>query len=452
MKNSRRKTKAIAHVIAVNMGYGHHRPAHALRFLSGGKVWIANDYSEIPKADKKLWESSRKWYERISRFKRVPILGSIAFGAMNELQRIPDFYPKRDLSSPSFQVRQFYFLIRRRNWMKHLIEKLAQDPKPLICTFMAPAFAAEEFGYPGEIFCLPTDSDISRAWVSMRPKKSRIQYLAPTHRVAERLKLYGVPEKNIWFTGFPLPDEAIGGSASKFIRKDLARRICSLDPNKNFIRSIGPSLKQEFGTEFYDNVHSCSSRSIRLAFAVGGAGAQRELGVQALNSLQGLIREKKVRMDFIAGTRPEVAEYFEDAIKECNCQEYFEKGRIRILIEEDRNEYFKKFSLLMRKIDILWTKPSELSFYAGLGLPIIMAPTIGSQEDFNRRWLKEVGGGVDQLDPRYVNQWLMDWIESGALARMAWHGYIEAPTHGAYWIANTIQGEAIAMHDVPLVV
>ncbi|MBU0613790.1 hypothetical protein KJ766_00700, partial [Patescibacteria group bacterium] len=297
------RKKSIAHIVAVNMGYGHHRPAHTLNFLSGGKVWIANDYKGIPKKDKKLWEGSRKLYERISRFKRVPIFGPMIFHIMDELQSIPDFYPKRDLSAPSLQVREFYWLIRKREWMKDLIEKLAKDPKPLICTFMTPAFAAEEYGYPGEIFCLPTDSDISRAWAPLRPIQSRIQYLAPTRRVVERLKLYGVPEKNIWFTGFPLPPKAVGGVSAKNIREDLARRICSLDPNKNFIQSIGPTLKQEFGVEFYKKVRSCSARPIRLAFAVGGAGAQRELGVEALKSLKHLICEKKIQMDFVAGTR-----------------------------------------------------------------------------------------------------------------------------------------------------
>ncbi|MBU0613670.1 hypothetical protein KJ766_00075, partial [Patescibacteria group bacterium] len=143
---------------------------------------------------------------------------------------------------------------------------------------------------------------------------------------------------------------------------------------------------------------------------------------------------------------------FEEEINRCGCKEYLKKGQVKILFEPNREQYFEKFSQLMRKIDILWTKPSELSFFTGLGIPIIMAPTIGSQERFNREWLREVGGGIDQLDPRYADEWIMDWIKSGALARMAWHGYIEAPTHGADWIANTVQGQSLAMHDVPLVV
>ena len=33
--------------------------------------------------------------------------------------------------------------------------------------------------------------------------------MAPNRRVLERLREYGVPEKNIFLTGFPLPKELI---------------------------------------------------------------------------------------------------------------------------------------------------------------------------------------------------------------------------------------------------
>jgi hypothetical protein len=103
MSGGKRKG-GIAHIIAVNMGYGHERPAHALhKFASGKEVIIANHYPGIPKNDRELWTSNRTWYERISRFKRIPVVGKAVFGIMDELQQIPDFYPKRDLSGPSLQ-------------------------------------------------------------------------------------------------------------------------------------------------------------------------------------------------------------------------------------------------------------------------------------------------------------------------------------------------------------
>ncbi len=442
-----------AHIVAVNMGYGHERPAHVMRQLFGYKnqVIIANDYEGIPERDQRLWEDGRKVYEKVSRFKKVPVFGQMVFGIMNEIQRIPPFYPQRDLSSPSLQVRQFYWLIRQKNMMRHLIEKLGEHPLPFVSTFMSPAFAAEEFGYPEDIFVLCTDSDISRAWVPLDPKKTRIQYFAPTGRVAARLNMYGVPEKNIHLTGFPLPPKNIGGTESKLVLSDLNRRICNLDPNGYFIAHTGVALNAYLGAQYCRNVQKKKATKIQLAFAVGGAGAQREIGGAIMKSLKRELAQNKIVLHLIAGTRLEVARYFEDAARQLRLSKFLGKS-IKILIEPSRPQYFDAFSALMRKIDILWTKPSELSFYAGLGIPIIMAPTVGSQEDFNKQWLTQMGAGIDQMDPRYTNEWLFDWIESGALARMAWNGYIEAPTHGVYRIHETISGRKHDIHPLPLIV
>ena len=38
---------------------------------------------------------------------------------------------------------------------------------------------------------------------------------------------------------------------------------------------------------------------------------------------------------------------------------------------------------------MLWTKPSEMTFYAALGIPLILAPPLGAHERYNRRWALE---------------------------------------------------------------
>lgn len=448
------KNGGIAHVVAVNMGYGHERPANVLRFLDKNKrVTIANDYEGIPESDRKLWEGTRKIYEKISRFKKVPVLGKAVFGLMDELQQIPEFYPRRDLSRPSLQLLQLYTLIRRRNWNKALIDKLSENPLPMVCTFMTPAFAAEEFGYPNDIWVLCTDADINRAWAPKDPKRSRIKYFAPNGRVKERLMLYGVKEKNIELTGFPLPKEAIGGLESKTLHKNLQRRICNLDPNGIFFSRAQQVIEAKLGPSFCRAVKRGSANVPHVAFAVGGAGAQREVGITIAKSLAAEIKRGKLRFTLVAGVRPEVKKYFEDELKNMSLSSALNKGKgISVLYREDRAEYFQAFTDLMSEIDILWTKPSELSFYTGLGIPIIMAPTVGSQEDFNHKWLEQVGGGLDQFDPRYANEWLFDWINAGAFARMAWNGYAEAPTHGSYRIEDLVLGRPNTIHELPLIV
>ena len=115
---------------------------------------------------------------------------------------------------------------------------------------------------------------------------------------------------------------------------------------------------------------------------------------------------------------------------------------MHLLSENTTEDYFRVFNETLRETDILWTKPSELSFYAGLGIPIIIAPTIGSQEDFNKKWLLHVGAGVAQENPKYTDQWFYDYLNSGDLAEVAMQGFMEIEKMGAYNIE-----EIVASHN-----
>jgi len=111
-------------LISVNMGYGHQRTAYSLKNLAYGEEIInANDYQGIPKKDRLIWETTRKFYEFISIFKRIPFFGNLVFTIFDTFQKILSFYPKRDLSKPNFQLKQNYSLIKK-GWGRHLIEKL----------------------------------------------------------------------------------------------------------------------------------------------------------------------------------------------------------------------------------------------------------------------------------------------------------------------------------------
>lgn len=437
-----------AHVIDVNMGYGHSRAAWPLRDLSGGEVLSANVYSGIPAEDKKLWRESRELYETISRLKPVPIVGKFLFDVMDHLQEIPLFYPRRDLSGPSLQVRQIYRMIAKHELGRHLVEKLAKNPLPLVTTFFIPAFAAEFYDYPGEIYCVTCDADISRAWAPLDPKKSRIKYFAGNGRVVERLKLYGVREENIFLTGFPMPKELIGGAGAGVLRDMLSKRLINLDPQNIFRSRYQRVLEAELGRP---RLCCRSDHPLTITYSVGGAGAQRALGAQVLKSLKIKILSEEICLNLIAGTRRDVAGYYRKIAEDLGLKQHQGDG-LYIPVYDSREKYFEGFSEILKTTDILWTKPSELSFYTGLGLALVMAPPIGSQEEFNRLWLRYIGGGVPQNDPCYANEWLFDWVNSGGMARMAWNGYIEAPTHGVYRIEDVVLGRKSEIHKLPLIV
>ncbi len=440
-----------AHIIAADMGYGHERPARSLEHLAvkGEGVIVANNYPGIPERDRKLWRKSREFYETMSRTKSIPLIGDLMFELLvDKTQEISPFYPRRDLSKPSLQLRQMYAAIKI-GLGRHLIETLAKKPVPLVTTFFFVAFMAEEFDYPGDIWCVTTDTDISRAWAPMDPKKSRINYIVGNGRCAERLKLYGVRGDRIFLTGFPLPPELIGGVDAPVLKKTLVRRMCALDPQGIFRSHNKRALETQLGKgvcPMKKNGHVPN-----VMFAIGGAGAQERLAETILKSLSHPLRRGMLRLNLMAGARPELGKRLLATARRLRLGSVLGQT-LTVSFYKERAEYFTEFHRLLNDTDILWTKPSELSFYAGLGLPILMAPPVGSQEEFNRKWLEQVGGGVYEEDPRYANEWLLDWIASGAFARMAWNGYIEAPTHGTYRIESIVFGEEMPIHSLPLIV
>ena len=80
----------------------------------------------------------------------------------------------------------------------------------------------------------------------------------------------------------------------------------------------------------------------------------------------------------MAGIRKNVYKYFLENIKIIGLENNLDKN-IEIVFAETVDDYFSQFNQKLRKTDILWTKPSELSFYTALGLPIIIASPLGSQ-------------------------------------------------------------------------
>jgi hypothetical protein len=419
------------YLVSVNMGYGHQRAAFPLKEMSVNQEIIqANDYNGIPEKDRKIWLNTRKGYELISKLKKIPLIGQFIFFLFDQIQKILIFYPKRDLSKPSLQLTQTFNLIKK-GWGRDLIEKLIFKQKnekkfsPFVSTFFVPAFMAEYFNYPGEIFCLICDTDISRAWAPLNPESSRIKYFASTERTVERLKLYGVKKENIFLTGFPLPLENIGSQKLEFLKQDLKTRLINLDPKKRFFKYYQALIKSHLSDLSWQK-----SRALTIMFAVGGAGTQKEIGLKIIRKLADKIKKNQVKVILSAGTNLKIKRFFE---KKCQGLD------VEIIFKEKFEDYFHSFNQALRKTDILWTKPSELSFYSALGLPIIIAPPVGSQEKFNKRWLLKSGFGLAQENPEYLDQWLFDWLEKGYLAEAAMQGFIEAEKKAIFNIEKIIK-------------
>ena len=405
-----------AWIVTADMGYGHQRAAYPFRDIARERIITANSDSIVGAEEKKLWRQFQGFYETVSRLGRIPLIGPWLWKTYDYFQSISPFYPFRDLSKPTLGSLRLRHMIRK-GFARSVPDYARQDDIPFLSTFFAVALAADHLGLP-DVSCVVTDSDINRIWVAEKPKESRIVYFAPTARAQKRLMLYGVPEERVFLTGFPLPEENVAP-----VRDDLARRIAVLDPKGTFRAKYRQLLAGEFGP-----IPSLD-RPFTIVFAVGGAGAQAEIARDILLSLKPALEGGRVRICLVAGTRLEVNCFFLETIRETGLAEELGKS-IQVLTSLSKTHYFAQFNQVIREADVLWTKPSELSFYCALGLPVVMTPPIGSHEVCNSDWLVKIGAGIPQEDPSAVADWIFDWRDRGLLALAAFNGFYHAPRHG----------------------
>ncbi|MBI9021293.1 MAG: hypothetical protein JEZ10_08590 [Verrucomicrobia bacterium] len=430
-----------AWVVSADMGLGHQRATAPLQAIAEEGILTAGSAEFSAPAEKKLWDRTRRAYETISRARSIPIIGKPLFDLLDELQKIAPFYPLRDLSRPTYQVKLINALVRK-GIGAGLIEKLRTRPLPMVTSFMIPAVAADAAGY-APIYCIICDAEISRAWVAKDPAASRIRYLVPCGRALRRLKSYGVPDDRIFMTGFPLPLEVLGNRDLDVLRADMAQRLLHLDPNNRFWPLHGLNVAHFLGKE---NCCPKQKRPLTLTYAVGGAGAQREAGRQIAESLRPRIERGEITLNLVAGVRDEIRDYFEQVKADLLPG----SDGLRILYAPNKPDYFRLFAQTIRTTDILWTKPSELSFYCGLGIPIIMSPPIGAQERFNYKWLMEIQAGIPQNDPRHTAEWLLDLLTEGRLAEAAWDGFLKARKYGTYKIIDLLKTGTMQHEPSPL--
>lgn len=422
-------------LVAIDMGYGHLRPAHALADALKVDVLQADRPPIATEKDRELWSYVRRYYEGISRASQLPLVGSPFRTMLESVTDIADLYAERDQSRPSAGTRVLDRLIQK-GLGSSLVEHLERTQRTLVTTFFMPAIAADRLGYD-KIFCIVTDSDINRVWAPMNAANTRIVYLVPTQRTRRRLRAYGVPEDKILVTGFPLPHELVGGTELTFLKQNLAARLVRLDPSGVFRGELKHAISQFLGPL----PESVEDPTLTLTFAVGGAGAQVGLVREFLPSLRGLLAEKRLRLHLVAGVRQEVAQQLALAVKESGLGRSLgdeKDAPIQILYASNFQSYLSSFNRLLGRTDILWTKPSEMTFFGGLGLPIIFSSPVGTHEQYNRRWSRELGAGLKQRQARFAGEWIKDWLKDGTLASAAWNGFTRMPTFGLYQILEAI--------------
>jgi hypothetical protein len=425
-----RATRAPA-LVSVEMGYGHLRAALPLADAFSAPMLHADEAPLADEDEHRLWETVRRIQELLSKPSRF-LVGEPR-KLMDRVTSIPPLYARRDLSRPNLGVHVLDWLVTR-GLGRGLVDTLRRTGSPLLTTFYAPAIIADRAGHD-RIYCVATDADLNRVWAPKKGAHSRIHYFAPSTRVVRRLETYGVRPEQITLTGFPLPLELTGGGDLAVLREQLARRLVRLDPKGVFqelhgddvTRALGPLPEDERGAP------------PRLMFAVGGAGAQAELAFDFLPSLRDALVAGNLELWLVAGVRPEVAHTFERAVEKAGLEACLDRS-VHLLYETRFDAYYRAMNHALAETDILWTKPSELSFYGALGLPIVISKPVGAHERFNRRWLREHGVGLKQQSAAHADSWLTEWLEDGVLAGAAWAGFSRLPKTGTHKIAAHLRG------------
>ena len=438
-------------VVSMAMGYGHLRAAHALAEALGTGVLHADRPPLAESQEQRLWEAARRVYEWTSRASQLPVVGGPLRRLLDAVTHIPHFEPRRDLSRPTRPVRMLGRWIDRGLGLG-LARRLAEEGVPLVTSYFAPAVAVDDhrrLGSPGTgggdgpaLCCVVTDADLARAWVGRRPAETRVCYLVPSRRAAQRLRDYGVPAERVERTGFPLPGELLGGPHLPALRRDLAARLVRLDPTGTFRRGveIEPFLGALPEAEQ-------AGRPPRITFVVGGAGAQAELAEPLIASLAPRLHAGRLHLALVAGTRHEVAESFDRWTRAAGLEPgagaagaVGATGTVEILVEDTVEAYFRRFNRLLAATDVLWTKPSELTFFAALGLPLVLTRPVGTQERHNRAWLAHHDAALRAPEPHRAGAALDAWLADGSLAATAWNGFLQLPKLGLYRILDRVAG------------
>jgi UDP-N-acetylglucosamine:LPS N-acetylglucosamine transferase len=394
-------------VVAADMGYGHLRPAHAIADPLGVEVLHADRAPLADAVERRRWMGARTFHTVVSRAASLPVVGGAFAWAMGAVTHIPPLSPGEDLSAPTAAVR---WLERQAaaGIGRGLVARLRESGAPLFTTFYSTAVVADRAGCEG-VHCLVTDSDVNRVWVQANPARSRALYFAPSERAVERLVAYGIRPEHVRLTGYPLPTTLLGGEALAAARIRLERRLERLSGSRN-----GPPPL--------------------LTFAVGGAGAQTGIARRFLPALRGAVEAGRLRIALVAGVRPEVARQLRAFARRAGLE-----AQACIVFDEDFAGYLRRFDEVMAETDVLWTKPSEVTFFGALGIPLVLAPPVGAQEVANRAWATTLGAARDQQDPAHADEWLLEWLGDGTLARMAQDGFDRMPKHGTYRILEALE-------------
>ena len=423
-------------VAAVEMGYGHLRAAHALSEVWNVPVTRADRAPFAGPGERPIWNLARRFYEGLSRGSQGRWRGPLVRPLLDAVTRIGPPGGSGDPTRPTIPARHLQMLVER-GFGHGVVAAAREAGRPLVTTFFVPALAAQHLAYR-DTWCVVTDTDASRAWVPVTAAETAVTFLVPCREVADRLRQYGVPEGRIVETGFPLPPELLGGPELPALRHNLGARLRRLDPGGTFVEPHRREIEGHLGP-----LPEGASAPPLLTYAVGGAGAQAGIARRIVRALRPALDAGRLRLCLVAGTHARLAERFAEWVADAGLRDVGAGAPVEILVEGDSDAYFRSFHRILARTDALWTKPSEMTFFAALGLPLLLAPPVGAQERANRRWAERAGVVPPLAGP------VLSPDDGPALAAAAWAGFRRLPQRGTERIVELVDGAAGVSSETP---
>ncbi|MBI9009154.1 MAG: hypothetical protein JEZ05_03910 [Tenericutes bacterium] len=355
----------------IRMGFGHYRIAIAIASCANAlgykPLWFdlssypASTGSKIIKHQNDLYSMGSRWSQKYKLF--------------NKLYWEP-------LNSEGFRKIE-YNAIDQKN--AEIFTPLLNDfPKdiPYIGTHVWPTQAAVHAGLTKVVNVIPDNWPMALhlSEGSIHTVQTPFAYLGykMLHGFS-KTKLKEMPEGSLFETGYYIDDELVSN-----IELDTANRLARL----------------EKGT------------ALRILLPVGGAGAGKEIFKGMIEYLLPYIKDGKVQLFLNFGDHLNVWKYLTnsitvlDSLTEKVFNDYssykemvknvdaLDKG-IYAIYHEDIFEAVYSTNLIMRYMDVLATKPSELAYYP---IPKFFTKRVGGHEAYGALHSSEIGDGTFECD------------------------------------------------------
>jgi hypothetical protein len=386
------------------MGFGHMRAAHNIAGYGHAAVVRVDREPYVGRVDKIIWNGAQGTHTQASR--EADGKNKLLYNWFEGILRIPE-----GNTPPSMAASKFVHVLDKFGMGRPFFDSLDGQVPSLLHTFYLHAMFSVYRKYPGKNFLLLCDTDFHRVWVPVDPKAGNIEYMVPISKSADRLVSYGVRPERIHVTGFPLPVADTGA-------KDMHTLVSALDARKGRLRRD-------------------SKAPLSIMFPFSGSGAYFNAFEELVKSMFGQIKDGSLRLVVSCGDNDKV---FADVERLFNRYGLYDSEQVQIIFDEDIFHSFDLFNEALKSTDLVITKPSEMVFYAALGIPMLFLPPIGAHEAGNREYLIDNGCAVDLPEISGFPKWLAENRTNERLLSLAEMGYRNLPKTGAFDIHELVVG------------